>query len=141
MANTATLQGAIEWVREDLARRHGTPFAKATVSLRSGGSRTFNAVADDGSVVATITNSSGETSGGKKPTGKIRGAITELYFLSLVDAQRRMLVSTNRSFLGFLERELEGALIDGLTLQHVELPDEFAAAVQRVSEVASQEMG
>jgi len=86
-------------------------------------------------------NSSGATSGGKKPTGKIWGAIAELYFLSLVEAPNRLLVVTNASFLGYLRRDLEGALADGLTLAHVELPSGLAQAVAQIGAAASSEMG
>ena len=116
------------------------PFEKRKVELETGGWRTFNAVGADASVVATVMNSSGAPSGGKKPVGKIRGAIAELYFLSLVAAPHRMLVTTNRSFMTFLEHELDGALAAGLELVYVALPPELAAAVARVNEIASQEM-
>ena len=116
------------------------PFEKRKVELETGGWRTFNAVGADASVVATVMNSSGATSGGKKPVGKIRGAIAELYFLSLVAAPHRMLVTTNRSFLTFLEHDLDGALAAGLELVHVALPPDLAAAVARVNEIASEEM-
>jgi hypothetical protein len=49
-----------------LARASVTEFSKASVPLVTGGSRTFNAVAADRSVVATVMNSSEPTSGGKK---------------------------------------------------------------------------
>ena len=140
MANTSALQAAIEWVRSDLAARTGVAFVKARVRFTIGGTWTFNAVAADKSVVATVMNSSGATSGGKKPVGKLRGAIAELYFLSLVEAPRRALVVTNRNFLQYLERELEGALSDGLEILLITLPEDLAAAVAGVTEAASDEM-
>jgi hypothetical protein len=140
MANTTALQAAIEWARETLAAEHRTQFSKRPVHLRTGGTHTFNAVAADGRIVATVMNSSGATSGGKKPTGKIRGAIAELYFLSLVVAPSRILVVTNASFLSYLEQQLEGALTEGLSLVHLELPPDLAAAVAAVSQSASDEM-
>lgn len=51
-----------------------------------------------------------------------------------------MLVTTNRSFLTFLEHELDGALAAGLELVHVALPPDLAAAVARANEIASEEM-
>lgn len=140
MANTAPLQQAIEWVRRDLGERHKTVFTKAPVHLRTGGIHTFNAVATDGSLVATVTNHSGVTSGGKKPVGKIKSAIADLYWLSLVDAPQRSLVVTNHDFLTILEIELKGALVERLSLVHVELPADLAADVARVSRAASDEM-
>src|SRR4051812_27914452 len=132
MANTATLQQAIDWVRGELGRRHHTTFSRPQVRLPTGGVRTFNAVAADGNVVATDTKHSGSTSGGKKPVGKIKSAIADLYWLSLVEASQRILVVTNRSFLRFLEAELDGALVEGLSVVHVELPVDLANAVAEV---------
>ncbi len=140
VANTAALQEAIDWVRGELGKENGVAFSKATVPLVTGGSHTFNAVAADRSVVATVMNSSGRTSGGKKPVGKLRGAIAELYFLSLVNAPRRVLVATNDSCLDLLRKELDGALADGLELVHVALPTHLGAAVAAVNKVASDEM-
>ena len=140
MANTAAMQQAIEWVRGDLQRRHNTTFTKSPVRLRTGGFHTFNAVASDLSVVAMVTNHSGVTSGGKKPVGKVKSAIADLYWLSIVDAPQRFLVVTNRDFLTILETELEGALVDGLALGHVDLPTDLANAVAGVSAAASEEM-
>jgi len=54
-------------------------------TLRTGGERTFNAVVDDGSIVATVMNSSGLTSRGKKPIGEIRGTSAEFSYLSFVE--------------------------------------------------------
>ena len=116
MANTTALQQAIEWVRRDLGERHKTVFTKSPIHLRTGGIHTFNAVAKDGSLVATVTNHSGVTSGGKKPVGKIESAIADLYWPSLVDAPQRSLVVTNHDFFTILEVELEGALVERLSL-------------------------
>jgi len=140
MANTAPLQDAIHWVREDLGRQFGLSMTKARVSLRTGGERTFNAVADDVSIVATVMNSSGSTSGGKKPIGKIRGAVAELYYLSLVEDARRLLVVTNPDFYAILRQEFRGALIEEIELIHLPLPRNLAASVGRVHGAASDEM-
>lgn len=140
MANTADLQEAIDWVRGELGHRYQVPFEKRRVQLRTGGAHTFNAVAIDGCVIATVTNSSGATSGGKKPVGKIRGAIAELYFLSLVDAAERLLFATDRDFLTYLERELEGAVTEGIALRHMALPADLAMRVASVTTSASEEM-
>ena len=141
MANTAALQDAIEWVRGELAREYSVPFGKSTVRLRTGGKRSFNAVSSDGRIIATVLNSSGATSGGKKPSGKIRYAIAELYFLSLADAPQRLLVATNAEFLKYLENETADALVEGVRLAHIPLPADLAARVAEVTTAASREMG
>jgi hypothetical protein len=140
VANTAALQEAFDWIRQELGRRHGGNFAKRTVALRTGGTKTFNAVAEDRSLVATIINASGRTSGGKKPVGKIRGAIADLYFLGLAQTSGRQLIVTNPEFYSILTTELEGAIDPSVTLVHMALPAELAARVAAVTDAASQEM-
>jgi hypothetical protein len=141
MANTAALQEAIDWVRGELGCEYDVAFGKREMRLRTGRMRSFNAAASDGSVVATVMNSSGMTSGGKKPVGKIKGAIAEVYFLSLVDARQRLLVVTNASFVAYLQHELDGALVEGVQLRHLALPADLAARVAKVTSTASAEMG
>jgi hypothetical protein len=141
MANTATLQEPIDWVRGELGREYNVSFGKREMQLRTGRSHSFNAVAADGSVVATVMNSSGMTSGGKKPSGKILAGVARVYFLSLADAPQRLLVVTDASFLAYLQHELDGALVEGVQLRHIALPADLAARVARVTSTASAEMG
>jgi len=140
MANTAALQEAIEWVRSQLASEIGLSVERREVALTTGRHRRFNAVSADGRMVAMVMNSSGATSGGKKPVGKIRGALAELYYLSLVDAPTRLLVVTNPGFHLYLQRELEGALAPGIEVRYVPLPADLAGRVAGVTSEASDEM-
>ena len=121
VVDTTALQEAFEWVRAGLGSRYTSPFEKATVVLRTGGTRTFNGVSADQRVVGTTTTSSGPTPGGKKPVGK-GSAIAELYYLTLARAETRLLVVTEPAFIKLLDRELHGALDPGVELVHVPLP-------------------
>jgi hypothetical protein len=140
MANTRDLEAAFDWTRKELGKRFDVTFSKAQTTLRQGTQRTFNAVSNDGSIVATISHSSGLTSGNKKPVGKIHGAVAYLYFLSQARAQRRMLVLTDPDLHRFVLNEVEGAVGDGLEILHVPLPSELAAKVRAVTSRASDEM-
>jgi hypothetical protein len=140
MADTTGLEVATDWIRVELQRRFGTAFTKREIRLRQGGRRTFNAVSADESIVAQVSHSSGPTSGGKKPTGKIHGAISSLYFLAQSRSSRRILVLTDRRFHDFVAAEVDGALTEGLELLHVELPPELVARVRAVTSNASDEM-
>jgi hypothetical protein len=85
-------------------------------------------------------NSSGATSGGNKPSGKIRGALAELYYLLLVDAASRLLVLTDAEFFGYMRAELDGALPNEIALRHLALPEDLAARVAAVTGKARDEM-
>jgi len=56
------------------------------------------------------------------------------------DARERLLITTNSDSLGFLQRDLDGALVEGVALRHVGLPAELAARVAKVTASASDEM-
>jgi hypothetical protein len=141
MANTTFLTRVVEQhVRDVLADRHNEPFAKEFLPLRTGGQHEFDAVARSRSVVASIKAASGLTAGGRIPDGKIKGAIAELYYLSLVDAPRRILVLTNPAFFEILKRKTKGAIADGFELDCIPLPVSMQLEVDEVVRKASTEV-
>jgi hypothetical protein len=147
MADTRILKKQVEpYVRKTLAERFGQPFEKRflPVGQRADGSQAmheFDAVSADGRIVAGIKSSSGKTSGGRHPSGKVAAAYKELYFLSLAKADRRILVLTNREFHEIFQRNSDGKLADGLELMLVSLSSELEERVQNTQKAASQEMG
>lgn len=78
MANTLYLKRVVEdVVRQHLAQQFGVPFESRELTLVTGGTHEFDAVSEDGRVVASIKSTSGKTSGGKLPSGEIRAAQAE----------------------------------------------------------------
>jgi len=72
MANTALLRYKVEpYIRDKLEDEFGQPFSSKGLPLPGGATRKFDAVSVDGTVVVNIKTSSGLTSGGKRPGGKI----------------------------------------------------------------------
>ena len=87
MADTTFLKNEVEeYVRAQLKLEYATTFTSRMLQLVPGGMHEFDAVSADGRIVAGIKASSGLTSTGKNPSGKINSAVAELYYLSLVDA-------------------------------------------------------
>jgi len=141
MANTTYLKTTVEpFVRSALRAEFGVEFRSRVVTLLTGGSHEFDAVSDDGQVVAAIKSASGKTSGGKNPSGKIKDAEAELYYLTLVNARTRILVLTNQEFYGILQARLRGRLAAGLSLKLVGLPPEMTEEVRRIQREASAEV-
>lgn len=141
MANTSYLTTVVEEaVRAALAERHGVAFAKRRMPLLPGGLHEFDAVAENGSIIASIKAASGRTAGGKVPSGKIKDSIAELYYLSLVQAPRRLLVFTSAEFHEILTRTLRDKIAPGIEVVHIPLPPDVEAEMVRVQQVASVEV-
>jgi hypothetical protein len=141
MADTRLMKQEVEsYVRNYLSGKFGVPFAPRKVKLVTGGLHEFDAVSEDGRIVAAIKSAGGKTVGGKNPSGKIKAAIAELYFLTLVEAPKRFLILTSPAFLDILSRELEGRLAKGVDLKLVELPLTLQQKVSKVQAIASYEV-
>lgn len=141
MANTSYLRSAVEpWVRAQLADRLAVEFEPKRLRLAPGGLHEFDAVSADGRIVASIKANSGLTSGGKHPTGKVATCLNEIYFLSLVVADRRLLVLTNPAFHAIFTKATAGKIADGVGVMLIELPPPMQAMVDGVTALASQEM-
>ncbi|MGQ9498677.1 MAG: hypothetical protein ACUVRC_10340 [Desulfotomaculales bacterium] len=115
--------------------KFGMTFRPRTVKLLIGGTHEFDAVSDDLSIVAAI-----KAAGGRIPSGKVKGAEAELYYLTLVPAEVRLLVMTSPEFYRITERRLERRLAPDISLELVPLPLEMEEEVDRVRRVASKEV-
>ena len=146
MANTQVLKGAVEdFVRGALESEFGTPFVKKRLALvRVEGppsDHEFDAVANDGSVIAGIISSAARTSGGKRNVGAVHHATGELYYLTLTEARRRMLICTDLSFCDLMNSVTRGRLASGLEIRHMTLPDDIEMKAQASRNGSSLEMG
>jgi hypothetical protein len=141
MASTAKLRYKVEpYIRRLLEDEFDQPFSSQRLELPGGATREFDAVSADGSVVVAVKTSSGLTSGGNKPSGKVKGAITDLYYLSLIDAPVRRLVLTNPEFYDIFTTDMAGAIADGIDVVLVPLPAELQAMVDEVIAEAVDEI-
>lgn len=141
VANTAILRYKVEpAIRAELKAEFGQSFRSQVLTLPGGAAREFDAVSDDRSVVISIKTSSGLTSGGNVPSGKINGCVADLYYLSLLDAPVRRLVLTNPEFHEIFIKRMAGALPDGVEVKLVPLSPDLQAEVDRVIREASREI-
>jgi hypothetical protein len=146
VADTRLLKNQVEsYIRGALEKEFGQRFTTQSliVGKRADGSpacHEFDAVSADRRIVAGIKSSSGKTSSGRRPSGKIAAAYKELYFLSLAQAERRILVLSDPEFYKIMESDCDGRLAPGLELMLIPLSPELARQVQTVHTTASQEM-
>src|SRR5271163_862052 len=112
MANTHLLKTRVEpFVREWLSQQFGQKFTCQFLQLDGcSGVHEFDAVSADKRIVCGIKSSSGITSGGRIPSGKIAGAYEELYFLASVTADQRFLVLTDEEFYTLLSVKMQEKL-------------------------------
>jgi hypothetical protein len=142
VANTAYLRYTVEpWVRARLEERYGRPFSSRVLGLTTGGKREFDAVSDDLSIVASIKAHSGLTSGGRNPSAKISSALLEVYFLTLVPAEVKLLILTDPEFFDIFAKNTAGRVAPGIAVERMALPAKMQAAVREVTRSASIEMG
>jgi len=84
--------------------------------------------------------SSGATSDGKNPSGKIASAYQELYFLAGVDADQRLLVLTDDKFYQLLSKNMREKLSRDIKLLYCPLSDELARLVETIRAEATDEI-
>lgn len=141
MANTVYYKTHVEpYVRRQLEQLHGRRFSSKVCLLSTGGTHEFDAVSDDGTIVASIKSLSGKTATGKNPAGKIYACYAELYFLTLVDAAHRMLVLTTPDFHEIFTRNLRGRLHPGITVELIVVSPEIQSEIDRIKGLASEEV-
>jgi hypothetical protein len=142
LANTAYLRYFVEpWIRAQLEARYGQSFESKILRLQPGGGHEFDAVSEDGSVVASIKTSSGLTSGGNHPVGKVAACLNDIYYLSLIGAKVRLLILTNPEFHSLFMKTSQGKIASGIEVELMALPLDIQVDVDAISKRASDEMG
>lgn len=117
-----------------LTERQGVAFAKARLPLRSGGVHEFDAVAADGSIVAEVKTA------GTMNAGQLHSCTSALYFLSLVEAPRRVLIMTHRAAHDRFVTLMHGKIVPEVEVEYVVLPHDLAAEVARLRQIAADEI-
>ena len=141
MVDTTYIKRMVEpYVREELGREFGIKFSSRVLALTTGGTHEFDAVSDDQKIVASIKSAGGKTARGKRPSGKIKDSEAELYYLTLVQSETRLLVLTAPEFHDIMAKRLEGRLASGITLKLIKLPVEMQTQIAQIQTNASTEV-
>lgn len=144
MADTKAQTEAEFWIRRNaLQEKFGQQFTKRSLVLKTGGEFSFDAVSDDGKIVAAISTSVGTTSSGKDATAKllkIRSDVLWFYMLERVP-DRKILVFSEQSMINLIEKEKKkGRFPLEFELVKVTLPHDLAAKVAESQKAASEEV-
>lgn len=142
MANTKTQLAVEKWIREAwLRERFGRDFEKGKCPLTSGGEFEFDAVSADGRIVANISTSASKTAGGKPGIGKINKVRSDIYFLLLSTADRKLMLLTESDMYAWWLRERDqGRVPVCIEFRHVEIPEDMNEELQDSRRKASGEV-
>lgn len=95
IADTRVQLDVEDWVRTTwMLDEFGQKFRRERLPLRSGGRFDFDAVSADEKIIATISTSSSLTSSGKYGVGKMMKLRSDMLFLIMAAAERRLVVLT-----------------------------------------------
>lgn len=142
MADTRVQLEAEDWVRRNWMPLHlGSTFRRERLRLRSGGVFDFDAVSADNKIVASISTSGCKTASGKLGVGKMLKIRSDMLFLLLVEADRRIIVLTESDMYDQCLREREGGRVP-VEIEFVCacLPDELKGKLLEARGLASQEV-
>jgi hypothetical protein len=142
MADTRVQLEAEDWIqREWLPTKFNQQFRRERLRLNSEGVFDFDAVSSDKTIVANISTSSGITSGGKNPSGKIQKLRADMLFLLMVKTDRRLIVLTEKSMYDLcLKEKANGRVPREIEFVLVELPESLAKSLQEAKPIASKEV-
>lgn len=146
MTDTSYIKREVEpWVRSWLAKRFpghsfgGRKLILGNIVQDNPGEHEFDAVSEDNSIVAAIKGHSWKTRGGNLPAAKYASLYQELYFLSLVQADKRLLILTNKEMYQDFKLRSRGKIADGIELIFCELPESMSQQLEDIRDKASRE--
>ncbi|MDP3792945.1 MAG: hypothetical protein Q8Q89_04450 [bacterium] len=143
MANTNDLKTLVEpYVRGWLTNRYYQPFEEMELPLKliTGGKHRFDIISKSQTIVGGIKTTPLRESG-RVGTGAIKSLFTELYFLSLVKAERKLLILTDKGFYELFKRRALGKVLPDTEIIYCELPKSLSYEVAEVHKTASKEIG
>jgi hypothetical protein len=142
MADTRIQLAVEDWVRRNwLAAHFDTKFSRERMPLRSGGVFDFDAVSDDHSIVATISTGGSRTAAGKYAVGKMLKLRSDMLFLTMVEAKRRVVVLTEADMYKQCQKEVEGGRVPPeIEFVCAEIPEPLRVRLVAARAVASDEV-
>ena len=142
MANTNLLKSVEPLVRRWAAVEYRRPIEDGELALElvSGGRHKFDVVSVDRTLVGGVKANRARVDG-KAGTGVIKSLFTELYFLSLVEAEIKLLVLSDPALYRYFLRQARGRIAPGIEVIEFALPEEMKALLAPVHESSSGEIG
>lgn len=143
MANTQPqLQAELWVVTQYLPNHFKKQFKGKSIPLTWGGCFNFDAVSEDGEIIACISTSAAKTVSGKSAAGKYHKIKADaLYLLNANNAKKRFLIFTEKDMYShFLKEKEAGRFPLEIELLFVELPETINQKVLEAKKLASKEV-
>jgi hypothetical protein len=142
VANTSILKSVEPLVRRWAADEYQRPIEAAELALEliSGGRHKFDVVSVDRTLIGGVKANRARDDG-TAGTGVIKSLFTELYFLTLVEAEVKLLVLTDPALYRYFLRQAKGRIAPGIEVIEFTLPEEIAALLAPAHEASSSEIG
>jgi hypothetical protein len=142
MADTLIQLEVEDWIRRNwMAQEYRQEFSPKRLRLSSGGVFEFDAVSEDGRIVANISTSGARTASGRLAVGKMLKIRSDMFFLLLADAERRLVILTELDVLELCQKEVEsGRVPPSIEFVHAEIPPELARRLRNARRRASREV-
>jgi hypothetical protein len=142
MADTTKIKTMIEpHVRTWLSKQSpGHVFKGKAVQLTTGERYTFDAVAEDDSVVAAILSNRAKTRTGRENTGGVRKALTEISYLKAAPEKvKKVMVFTDDEFCQLIRRRASRLGIGPIQMMVCKLPPQLEVVLREILDKASHE--
>lgn len=142
MADTTKIKTVIEpYLRNWLSNQFpGHVFEKKRVQLASGGSHKFDAVAEDGSIVAAALCNRAHTRTQRENTGGVRKALTDLSYLQGLPADvQKVMVFTDDNFCHLIGRRASRLVTEPVQMMICTLPPRLQTLLGEILDKASHE--
>ena len=142
MADTRAHRLVEDWIAGQwLPDRFDQAFSETQIRLSSGGVFNFDAASEDREILANISTSNLKTGRGKYGTGKVHKIRSDIYFLLLARATRKLILLTEPDMYDWwLKEAARGRVPPEIGFQHVTIPDDLDAALQASRRRASREV-
>lgn len=142
MADTRCQLECEDWVRREwMPTIFGQPFYRERVKLSSGGVFDFDAVSADKTIVASISTSGARTASGKHAVGKVMKLRSDMLFLLLSEAPRKVMVLCEPDMHALCDRERQsGRVPKEIEFLHTPLPEELALKLLAARKIGSDEV-
>ena len=142
MADTTKIKTVIEpYVRNWLSKQFpGHVFKEKPIQLPTGKSYTFDAVAEDASVVAAILSNRAKTRTGRENTGGVRKALSEISYLKAAPGgANKVMVFTDDDFCQLIRRRANRLGTEPIQMMVCKLPPHLEAELREILDKASHE--